>query len=791
MSKGRLKPPLVFIAMTEVLIKISNIDCAACVERIDRALLALPGVEDVATSYASGRAAVSYDEARLTLDELVRAIQKAGFGVPFDRVQLTYGALTDNAAETLKTALLRVPGVCKVTLEKDSCWVSLWPIGVDSRKLILAARDAGVWAELGQMESGEEEAELSHRFSILRTLIVAAALTMPLMWDLPPLVQFALATLIQFGPGLFFYRNALRALRNKTLGMDQLIALSITLIYGYCSVIAFTATDEIKLYFLCQGVLVTLILFGRYLEVLAVNQTKASVRKLLRLQPKTALVYRDGEEKELSLDEIEEHDTLLVRPGERIPVDGVVLEGGCSVDESMLTGESLPVFKQAGDHVVGGTLNRSGSVKIAATRLGKDSVLQQIVDMVQHGQTSKAPIQRLADKIASIFVPVILGIAVLVFAIWIFAVAPHDLGKAVYTVCGVLVIACPCALGLATPTALMVGSGRASELGILFKGGAELERAYKVDTVVFDKTGTLTLGQPEVVDVFTAQGIDAAGLIARAVALERLSEHPLASAIVRYAAYRYPNTLPPAVEDFHNLPGLGVIGTVAGQHVVCGNRELLKRDGIDVTQLPSLDERILTEVCVAVGGKLLGALYVADRLRSGAKEAVATLKVLGIEVWMLTGDNEGTAQAVAAQCGIDRVLARVLPDEKAAAIERLKREKKTVAMVGDGINDAPALAAADLAVAMGTGTDIAIDCAHVVLPGGDLRKVPLALKLSRATILTVRQSFGWALLYNTICIPVAALGVLNPSIAAAAMALSSNGVLLHSLRLNKYEDGNN
>lgn len=775
--------------MTQISIKISNIDCAACVERIDRALLLLPGVTDAATSYASGRASICFDETKLTLRELVRAIKKAGFGVPEDLAQLKYAALDEVSCNALCAALKQVFGVHTVEAGINETWVSLWPLGVDSRKLILAAREAGVWAELGQMESGEEEAELNHRFSILRTLIAAVALTMPLLWDLPPFMQLVLGTLILFGPGLFFFKNAIRALRNKTPGMDLLIALSATLIYAYSAVTVFTVREEIKLYFLCEGVLVSLLLFGRYLEVLAVNQTKASVRALLRLQPKTALVLRDGEEKELSIDEIEEHDVLLIRPGERIPVDGLVLEGECSVDESMLTGESIPVLKQPGDEVVGGTLNRSGSVKIAATRLGKDSVLQQIVELMQRSEASKAPIQRLADRVAAIFVPVILAISLLVFALWYFVAAPHDLERAVYTVCGVLVIACPCALGLATPSTLMVGSGRAAELGVLFKGGAELEQAYKVDTVVFDKTGTLTLGQPEVVDIFTADGVSQEALISCAAAIERLSEHPLASAIVRYAAYRLPKALTPSVEQFRSLPGHGVNGDLDGQRILCGNREWLIGEGIDCSSLPSLDRRIVTEICVAADGRLLGSLYVADRLRSVAREAVEQLKALGCDVWMLTGDNEGTAKAIAAQCGIDRVLARVLPEEKAAAIEKLKQDGKTVAMVGDGINDAPALAAADLAIAMGTGTDIAIDCAQVVLPGGDIQKAPLALQLSRATIRTVRQNFLWALLYNLICIPTAALGVLNPSIAAAAMALSSNGVLLHSLRLNKYADG--
>lgn len=541
-------------------------------------------------------------------------------------------------------------------------------------------------AACAELLNTEEEAELKLRFYILRSLIASVFLTMPLLWDLPPLVQLVFATLIQLGPGMVFYKNAYRSIKSKAPGMDFLVALSTTIIYIYSTVTVFTVKEEIKLYFLCQGVLISLLLFGRYLEVTAVNQTKASVRKLLRLQPKTAFILKNGEETELNIDEIALHDVVLVRPGERIAVDGIVLEGEGVVDESMLTGEAEPVTKGVGDKVVGGTLNRSGRMKVSAEGLGEDSVLRQIASMVQESQAAKAPIQRLADKIAALFVPVIIAIAALVFALWLFVIAPYDVEKAVYAVCGVLVIACPCALGLATPTALMTGSGRAAELGILFKSGAELERAYKVTAVVFDKTGTLTEGQ---------------------VSLES------------------------------------------------------------------------------------GERFTPDNIRPDAENAVSELREMGIEVWLLTGDKEEAARKVAEECGIENIIFRVRPEEKAAVIKRLKAEGKTVAMVGDGINDAPAMAEADLAVAMGTGTDVAIDCAHIVLPGDDVGKVPLALKLSRATIRTVRQGFAWALLYNAVCIPVAACGIINPSISAAAMALSSNAVLLNSLRLNKYENGKN
>ena len=527
---------------------------------------------------------------------------------------------------------------------------------------------------------GDEAEELKQRFRLLRLLIVSTALSMPLLWDLPPRFQFVLATVLQFGPGLYFIRNAIRGLKGRSLGMDLLVALSTTAIYAYSTVVTFTVTENIKLYYLCDGVLISLLLFGRYLESVAIYQSGEAVRGLLRLQPKTAVVLRDGLETEIDAAEIASGDTILLRPGERIPADGKILEGSCLVDESLLTGESEPVQKGPGDSITGGTLNREGKVTYTATSVGEDSTLQQMAAFVRRAQSEKAPVQRFADRIASIFVPSVIALAALIFALWFFLLAPGDWGKAVSTVCGVLVIACPCALGLATPAALMTASGRAAELGILFKGASAIEKAWSIDAVVFDKTGTLTEGIVE--------------------------------------------------------PGL------------------------------------------------------RDPLREDAKRAVDACKALGLEVWMISGDKEETARHIAGECGIENVLFEVKPEEKAAQIARLKSEGRRVAMVGDGINDAPAMAEADLAIAMGTGTDIAIECADAVLPGGRIGRVPQALRLAGAARRTVRQNLGWALFYNLICIPVAACGVVNPSIAAAAMTLSSNGILLHSLRLNKAEASN-
>ncbi len=524
---------------------------------------------------------------------------------------------------------------------------------------------------------GDEAEELKQRFRLLRLLIVSTALSMPLLWDLPPRFQLVLATALQFGPGLYYIRNAIRGLKNRMLGMDLLVALSTAAIYAYSTVIAFTVTENIKLYYLCDGVLISLLLFGRYLESVAIYQSGEAVRNLLRLQPKTAVVLREGEEVEIDAAEIVSGDMILLHPGERIPADGLIVEGICFVDESLLTGESVPVEKHVGDAVTGGTLNREGEVAYSATTVGEDSTLQQMAAFVRRAQSEKAPVQRFADRIASIFVPSVIALTVLIFVLWFHLFSPGDWGKAVSTVCGVLVIACPCALGLATPAALMTASGRAAELGILFKGASAIEKAWSIDTVIFDKTGTLTEGRVE-----------------------------------------------------------------AG---------------------------------------------IRDPLREDAKNAVEACKSLGLEVWMISGDKEATARRIAGECGIERVLFEVRPEEKAAQITDLKRDGHCVAMVGDGINDAPAMAKADLAIAVGTGTDVAIEGADTVLPGGRIGRVPQALRLARAARRTVRQNLAWALFYNLICIPVAACGIVNPSIAAAAMTLSSNGILLHSLRLNKVE----
>lgn len=780
--------------MTEAALKISGMDCAACVQRLGRAVLELEGVEKADVNFAAGSVYLCYDDTKLSLRDIAAKIKRAGYGVPEETAELCCDALTPESTENAKLALEAVYGVKSVErgADENTLLVRLWPVGLDSGRLLRAAKEGGVCARLGRISGDDRDWELSDRLQLLRLLAASVFLTMPLMWDLPPYVQLVFATLVQFIPGMYFYKGALRSLRNRSLTMDLLVALSTTLIYAYSVYVTFTVTEHIKVYFLSDGVLTSILLFGKYLENTAKGGSGDAIRKLLRLRPKTALVERGGEMVETDMEDIAEHDVIVLRPGERVPVDGVILEGCCALDESMLTGESLPVDKSAGDAVFCGTLNRAGSARIAASRLGKDSVLQQIVDIVRKTQCSKAPVARLADRIAAWFVPAVIAVAGAVFCVWYFVLTGEDFAKAMMTACGVLVIACPCALGLATPTGIMVGSGRAAELGVLFRGGEQLENAYKTTAVVFDKTGTLTRGCPKLTQVYTLTGGsgDKREMLTLAASLERLSEHPVAGAVTEAAAYLCPDALPPRVENFRSVPGQGVAGVVNGHKVVCGSRSLLFSSGIDLQKLdalPDLRASGVTELCVSRDGALLGLLGVTDEIKPEAAAAVAELCKMGVELWLLTGDNRRTAESIARQAGIENVLYEVLPEQKAAEIERLQERGKKVCMVGDGINDAPALAAADVAIAMGNGTDVAIEASDVMLLGGNLSGVPLALRISRETMRVIKANLLWALFYNALCIPLAACGIINPSIAAAAMSFSSIAVMMNSLRLKRME----
>ena len=735
--------------MKDISLRILDMECAACVARLDRALEKLPGVQRAAVNYTAASALITYDERVTDLAAIAARVRRAGFRVPVKEQDLLPAEADAETAAAAAAALRAVFGVKGVAVQADGTLTAyLWPIGVDGRDLAAACAGAGCAVTPGELRGGDADQELEKRMDLLKTLVTSACCTAPLMLEMHPKLQFLAGTALQFGPGRYFYKSAWRGLRNRTFGMDFLVSLSSTLIYLYSAYVTFMPRRSYKLYFASDGVLLSLILFGKYMEQVAAGEANSAIRKLMHLQPRTALVQRGDTFVELPVDQIAEHDRVRIRPGERVPVDGTIISGQCAVDESMLTGESMPVDKAPGDKVIGGSLNRAGSAIVSAEALGKASVLEQIIQIVRQAQCEKAPVQCFADKVARWFVPGVIGAAALTFLIWYRRIAPRNLERALLTCCDVLSVACPCALGLATPTGLMVGSGRAAEHGILFKSGAELENAYKADCVVFDKTGTLTNGAPALTDVCPCSGVQPEPLVRLAAALEQCSDHPLARAVTAYAQQQSDAPLPPA-EDFSYALGRGVRGTVAGAAVVCGSRTWLRELGIDTAALAALPD----------------------------------LRAAGKEVWMMTGDHARTAEAIAAEVGIGHVLSEVRPDEKAAAIERLRAQGKTVCMVGDGINDTPALAVADCAVAMGGGSDIAIESAGILLPSGNLEKLPELFDISRATIRTIRQNLTWALFYNIVSIPVAALGVLHPSICATAMSASSIGVLMHSLRL--------
>lgn len=715
--------------MKDISLRILDMECAACVARLDRALEKLPGVQRAAVNYTAASALITYDEGVTDLAAIAARVRRAGFRVPVEEQDLLPAEADAAKTAAAADALRAVFGVKGVAVQADGALTAyLWPIGVDGRDLAAACADAGCAVTLGELRGGDADQELEKRMDLLKTLVTSACCTAPLMLEMHPRLQFLAGTALQFGPGRYFYKSAWRGVRNRTFGMDFLVSLSSTLIYLYSAYVTFTPRRSYKLYFASDGVLLSLILFGKYMEQVAAGEANSAIRKLVHLQPRTAMVQRGDTFVELPVDQIAEHDRVRIRPGERVPVDGTIVSGQCAVDESMLTGESMPVDKVPGDKVIGGSLNRSGSAIISAEALGKASVLEQIIQIVRQAQCEKAPVQRFADKVARWFVPGVIGAAALTFLAWYRRIAPRNLERALLTCCDVLSVACPCALGLATPTGLMVGSGRAAEHGILFKSGAELENAYKADCVVFDKTGTLTNGAPALTDVCPCGTVQPETLVRLAAALEQCSDHPLARAVTAYAQQQSDAPMPQA-EDFSY------------------------------------------------------ALGIADTRKTEAAAVVAQLKAAGKEVWMMTGDHARTAEAIAAEVGIDHVLSEVRPDEKAAAIERLRAQGKTVCMVGDGINDTPALAVADCAVAMGGGSDIAIESAGILLPSGNLEKLPELFDISHATIRTIRQNLTWALFYNLVSIPIAALGVLHPSICATAMSASSIGVLMHSLRL--------
>jgi len=606
-----------------------------------------------------------------------------------------------------------------------------------------------------------------------------------------PWVQLALATPVQFVVGKQFYVGAFKALRNKSANMDVLVALGTSAAYFYSLYSSLKSLGSpahtAQLYYETSAILITLILLGKLFEANAKGRSSEAIKKMMGLQAKTAVVIRDGAEVEIPVEEVQKGEVIFIKPGEKVPVDGEIIEGQSALDESMLTGESVPVDKNIGDKVIGSTLNKNGFLKIKATNVGRETALAQIIKVVEEAQGSKAPIQRLADYISGIFVPIVVGIALLTFFVWYIWIAPGEFAPALEKLIAVLVIACPCALGLATPTSIMAGSGRAAEFGILFKGGEHLEATHKIDTILLDKTGTVTNGTPELTDVRIAQGYEENDLLQLVASAERLSEHPLAQALVAGIKNKGIKIQDPL--SFEAIPGYGVKATVQERELLVGTRKLMNQHKVNIDtaleEMTNLEREGKTAMLVALDGKYAGMLAVADTIKATSKEAVSRLKEMGLEVMMITGDNRQTAQAIAMQAGIEHVIAEVLPEGKAEEVKKLQQQGKKVAMVGDGINDAPALALADIGMAIGTGTDVAMEAADITLMRGDLMSIADAIEMSRKTISNIKQNLFWAMGYNTLGIPIAAVGLLAPWVAGAAMAFSSVSVVLNALRLQR------
>jgi Cu+-exporting ATPase len=805
-------------------IGIQGMHCASCVSTVEGALAAVPGVQEAVVNLAAERGTVRYNSAIVGPAALVKAIADTGYTPLLEKATIPIGGIScASCVATIEGALNRTPGVvsASVNLATNAATVEIVPATTtlqDLRRVIRGIGYEPLEVKQGAGAADYEQAARAREVGALKLrLAVGAILTVPIFigsfpewfpWVPEALRNFwvllLLATPVQFWVGARFYRGFWAALRHGTSDMNTLIAVGTSSAYLYS--LAMTVAPEFfrargivpAVYFDTAAVIITLILLGRLLEAIAKGRTSEAIKRLMGLQAKTARVVRDGEEADIPVEEVRIGDLVIVRPGEKVPVDGVVREGASAVDESMLTGESLPVEKGPGDQVIGATLNKTGTFRFEATKVGKDTALAQIIRLVEQAQGSKAPVQRMADYVASIFVPTVIAVAVLTFGVWaIFGPSPSFL-FALLTFVAVLIIACPCALGLATPTAIMVGTGKGAEQGILIRSGESLELAQKIRTIVFDKTGTLTTGEPEVTDIESREPSAAsrAELLRLAASLERGSEHPLGAAIVNRS--KREGLVLSEPEGFEAIPGQGVRGKVDGRTVLLGNLKLMQESGARLEDLVETAERLAaqgkTPMLVAVDGEPSGVIAVADTLKEHSAEAVRALRRLGIEVAMITGDNRRTALAIAEQAGIDRVLAEVLPDQKADEVRRLQAERKIVAMVGDGINDAPALAQADVGIAIGTGTDVAMEASDITLIRGDLRCVVTAIQLSKRTMRTIKQNLFWAFVYNALGIPVAAgvlypfFGVLlHPMVASAAMALSSVSVVTNSLRLRRFQ----
>lgn len=793
-------------------LQISGMTCAACANRIEKGLKKVEGVHEANVNFALEKTKIMYDPTKTNPQQFKEKVESLGYGIVSDKAEFTVSGMTCAAcANRVEKRLNKLDGVNKATVNfaLESATVDFNPDEVNVNEMKSAITKLGYKLEV---KPDDQDASTDHRLQEIerqkKKFIISFILSFPLLWAmvshfsftsfiyLPdmlmnPWVQLALATPVQFIIGGQFYVGAYKALRNKSANMDVLVALGTSAAYFYSVYLSIQSIGSSEhmtdLYFETSAVLITLIILGKLFEAKAKGRSSEAIKKLMGLQAKTATVVRDGTEIKILIEEVVAGDIVYVKPGEKIPVDGEIVEGKSAIDESMLTGESIPVDKSIGDVVIGSTINKNGFLKVKATKVGRDTALAQIIKVVEEAQGSKAPIQRVADQISGIFVPVVVVIAIITFAVWMIFVTPGDFGGALEKMIAVLVIACPCALGLATPTSIMAGSGRSAEYGILFKGGEHLEATHRLDTVILDKTGTVTNGKPVLTDIIVADGFHEEEILRLVGAAEKNSEHPLAEAIVE--GIREKKIDIPSSETFEAIPGFGIESVVEGKQLLIGTRRLMKKFNIDIEEvsksMEELEREGKTAMLIAIDKEYAGIVAVADTVKDTSKAAIARLKKMGLDVVMITGDNTQTAQAIAKQVGIDHVIAEVLPEGKAEEVKKLQANGKKVAMVGDGINDAPALATANIGMAIGTGTDVAMEAADITLIRGDLNSIADAIFMSKMTIRNIKQNLFWALAYNALGIPIAALGFLAPWVAGAAMAFSSVSVVLNALRLQR------